>query len=121
MQNHHIERHEKPAVANSIAKLARLCKGREERFFIMRNSEFGMRNEKSEREINASVCRFITNRRRSKQVGARNSAFIIPNYKKKTPSEEKPRKGNAIAHNQHISGEGQRTLTAGPLRNAAGQ
>ena len=48
------------------------------------------------------------------------SAFIIPN-KKKTPSEEKPRKGNAIAHNQHISGEGQRTLTAGPLRNAAGQ
>jgi hypothetical protein len=41
--------------------------------------------------------------------------------KKKTPSEEKPRKGNAIAHNQHIRGEGQRTLTAGPLRNAAGQ
>lgn len=60
----------------------------------------------AEREINASVCRFITNRRRSKQVCARNSAFIIPNYKKKTPSEEKPRKGNAIAHNQHISGEG---------------
>ena len=28
---------------------------------------------------------------------------------------------NAIAHNQHIRGEGQRTLTAGPLRNAAGQ
>lgn len=27
-------------------------------------------------------------------------------HKKKTPSEEKPRKGNAIAHNQHISGEG---------------
>lgn len=41
--------------------------------------------------------------------------------KKKTPSEEKPRKGNAIVHNQHIRGEGQRTLTAGPLRNAAGQ
>ena len=81
MQNHHIERHEKPAVANSIAKYTRLCKGREERFFIMRNSEL----------------------------------------KKKTPSEEKPRKGNAIAHNQHIRGEGQRTLTAGPLRNAAGQ
>ena len=39
MQNHHIERHEKPAVANSIAKYTRLCKGREERFFIMRNAE----------------------------------------------------------------------------------
>lgn len=114
MQNHHIERHEKPAVANSIAKYTRLCKGREERFFIMRNAEFGMKS--ADCEINASVCRFITNRRRSKQVCARNSEL-----KKKTPSEEKPRKGNAIAHNQHIRGEGQRTLTAGPLRNAAGQ
>ena len=39
MQNHHIERHERPAVANSIAKYTRLCKGREERFFIMGNAE----------------------------------------------------------------------------------
>ena len=46
MQNHHIERHEKPAVANGIAKYTRLCKGREERFFLLRNAKFGMRNEK---------------------------------------------------------------------------
>ncbi len=39
MQNHHIERHEKPAVANSIAKYTRLCKGREERFFLLRNAK----------------------------------------------------------------------------------
>jgi hypothetical protein len=55
--------------------------------------------------------------------GARGKIFHNAEFriKKKTPSEEKPRKGNAIAHNQHIRGEGQRTLTAGPLRNAAGQ
>jgi hypothetical protein len=55
--------------------------------------------------------------------GAIGKIFLIAEFeiKKKTPSEEKPRKGNAIARNQHIRGEGQRTLTAGPLRNAAGQ
>jgi hypothetical protein len=55
--------------------------------------------------------------------GAIGKIFLIAEseIKKKTPSEEKPRKGNAIAHNQNIRGEGQRTLTAGPLRNAAGQ
>ena len=94
MQNHHIERHEKPAVANSIAKLTRLCKGREERFFIMRNA-------KSMQALAASS-----------PIGgeANKYAHEIPHssfgIKKKTPSEEKPRKGNAIAHNQHISGEG---------------
>ncbi len=41
MQNHHIERHEKPAVANSIAKYTRLCKGDRKDF-----SYCGMRNEK---------------------------------------------------------------------------